>query len=176
MVCITDTGVRAMELTFAIVIIVLLIVVIINQKDNKNDIMKINSQLDNFQAELSSFRDELQKISDDMENIILTEYDREHQTFENLPNLNISFFEKLPKGQIINLISGSYYYPSEEISLSRFQYKHDHIDKNNKTEFGWEIRGFEKFYDDDEWSPCTFLADENECQTSSCSGTIKKVV
>ncbi len=146
------------------------------EKDRKRDHREIVSQIQSLKDELSSLRNDLNEIGKDIEDMSLTEHEREHRAFDNAPNLNISFFEKMEKGQIKNLMSGSWYYPSEEIVINRFQYTHDHVDKENKTDHGWEVYGFERFLDSDEWTPYTFLANENECMTSSCAGTIKKSI
>lgn len=169
-----------MMLTIILVLLIILTIYLLSvERDRKRDHKEIVSQIESLQEELSSLRNDLNEIREDIEDIedmSLTKFEREHRVFDNAQNLNISFFEKMEKGQIINLMSGSYYYPSEEIVIDRFQYKYDHIKKENKTEFGWEIHGFQKLSNGDEWTPCTFLADEHECQTSSCSGTIKKAL
>jgi len=164
-------------LTIILVLLIILTIYLLSvERDRKRDHKEIVSQIESLQEELSSVRNDLNEIREDIEDMSLTKFEREHRVFDNAQNLNISFYEKMEKGQIINLMSGSYYYPSEEIVIDRFQYKHDYIKKENKTEFGWEIHGFQKLFNRDEWTPCTFLADEHECQTSSCSGTIKKAI
>lgn len=148
------------------------------ERDKKQDHKEIIIQLDNIQDELNGLKNGLNEIREDIKDLSLTEHEKEHHAFDNAQNLNTSFFEKMEKGQIINLMSGSWYYPSEDIVIVRFQYKHDHINKENKTEFGWEVHGFQKSlsFESDEWSPCSFLANDQECQTSSCAGTIKKAI
>lgn len=164
-------------ITIILVLLIIFIIYLLSvEKDRKRDHREIVSQIEGLKDELSSLRNDLNEIGKDIEDMSLTEDEREHRVFDNTPNLNISFFEKMEKGQIINLMSGFLYYPSEEILINRFQYKHDHVDKENKTDLGWEVYGFERFLDSDEWTPCTFLANENECMTSSCTGTIKKSI
>lgn len=166
-------------LTIILVVLIILTIYLLSvERDRKRDHKEIITQIDNLQNELNSLRNDLNEIKDDLESLSLTEHEKEHRAFDNAQNLNISFFEKMEKGQIINLMSGSWYYPSEDIVIDRFQYKHDHIKKENKTEFGWEVHGFQKSlsFENDEWTPCTFLANDQECQTSSCSGIIKKTI
>lgn len=159
-----------------ILVIILLLYMIIMERDRKRNHKEIIIQIDSIQDELNGLKNGLNEIREDIENLSLTEHEEEHRTFDNAQNLNISFFEKMEKGQIINLMSGSLYYPSEDIVIDRFQYKHNHINKENKTKFGWEVHGFKKSlsFEGDEWTPCAFLANDQECNTSSCSGTIKK--
>ena len=162
-------------LTIILVLLIIFIIYLLSvEKDRKRDHREIASKIESLTDKLSSLRNDLNGIGKDIEDLSLTEHEREHRAFDNAPNLNISFFEKMEKGQIINLMSGSLYYPSEEIVINKFQYKHDHVDKKNKTDHGWEVHGFERFLDSGEWTPHTFLANENECMTSSCAGTIKK--
>ncbi|MBN1972677.1 MAG: hypothetical protein JW787_03505 [Sedimentisphaerales bacterium] len=162
------------------IILILLIILIIDllsvESDRKRDHREIVTQIEDLNNELNSIRNDLKKIGKDVEEMSLTECERENRAFNNAPNLDISFFEKMEKDRIINLISGSWYYPSDEIFINRFQYKHDHVDKENKTEFGWEVYGFQRFLACDEWTPCTFFANEKECMTLSCEGTIKKSI
>lgn len=162
-------------MTSVLLILFFVILLIIFQKIDRNR-NKDRNELNELKEELDRVKDELNELKNDIEDLSLSEHEKEHRAFDNVPDLNISFFENLEKGHILNLISSSYYYPSEEIVISKFQYKHDHIDKENKSEHGWEVHGFERFLDSDEWTSCTFLANENECMTSSCSGTIKKSI
>lgn len=166
-----------MMLTIILILIIILFLYLIKmERDRKRDHKEIIIQVDSLQDELNSLKNDLNEIREDLEDLSLTEHEKEHRAFENAQNLNISYFEKMEKGQIINFMSGSYYYPSEDIVIDRFQYKHDHINKESKSEFGWEVHGFQKSlsFEGDEWTPCTFLANDQECQTSSCSGTIKR--
>jgi hypothetical protein len=148
------------------------------ERFRKRDHKEIIILIDSLQDEFNSLKNDLNEIRKDLADLSLTEDEKEHHAFDNAQNLNISFFERMEKGQKINLTSGSYHYPSEDIVIDRFQYKHDHINKENKTEFGWKVHGFQKSlsFEGDEWTPCTFFANDKECQTSSCSGTIKKAI
>ena len=168
-----------MMLTIILVLVIIQFLYLLSvEKDRKRDHRGIVTQIEVLQDESSGLKNDLNEIREDLEGLSLTVHEKEHRAFDNAQNLNISYFEKMEKGQIINLMSGSYYYPSEDIVIDRFQYKHDHINKESKSEFGWEVHGFQKSlsFDGDEWTPCTFLANDQECQTSSCSGTIKKAI
>ena len=134
---------------------------------------KISKSEIELYEELKQVKSELNELRDKVECMSLSEDEKEKLAFENAPDLPLLFFEKLEKGQVISLMSGSYYYPSEDIYINKFQYKHDYIDQENKTEYGYEIHGFENPYDD-EWFECTFRANEKECKTEDCAGTVKR--
>ena len=164
------------------IILILVIILFIYEIAMHNEIQRehnrIIARFDGIEDDLDNFMNDFNEIRQHLEDLNLTEHEKEHLAFDNAQNLDLSFFEKMEKGQIVTLTSGSWYYPSENIVIDRFQYKHDHINKESKTEFGWEVHGFEKSlsFETDEWTPCTFLANDKECQTSSCTGTIKKAI
>ena len=132
-------------------------------------------KIEELNQELDEIRTELNELRSKADYQDLTELEKEEITFEKAQDISIEFFEKLKKGQKVSLISGSYYYPNENILISMFEYKHDHIDYDNKSKYRWEVHGYEKGFDDDEWSSCTFITNETECSTFSCSGTVKKI-
>lgn len=132
-------------------------------------------KIEELHHNIDEIREELNELRHDCEYQNLTEFEKEEVAFENAQDISIKFFEELKKGQIVSLISGSYFYPDENIHISRFEYKHDHIDKESKSEYGWEVHGYEKYFEGDEWSSCTLFANETESSTSSCSGTVKKI-
>jgi len=103
-----------------ILVIVLFLYVITMERDRKRAHKEINIQIDSIQDELNGRKNGLTEIREDLEDLSLTEHEKEHRAFDNAQNLNISFFEKMEKGQIINLMSGSWYYPSEDIVIDRF--------------------------------------------------------
>ena len=137
------------------------------RKRSKSEIEELYEELERVKSELNDLRDKVECMS-------LPEHEKEELAFENAPDLPLLFFEKLEKGQVVSLMSGTYYYPNDDIYITTFQYKHDYIDQENKTEHGYEIHGFEKFLNGDEWSACTFLANEKECNTWDCAGTVKR--
>ena len=145
------------------------------QKEINKQGDKYEEKIEALNHELDDIREELNELRHEVEYQNLTELEKEEVAFENAQDISIKFFEKLEKGQIVSLASGSYYYPDENIHISKFEYKHDNIDRENKTESGWEVYGYQKFFAEDEWSSCTFLANDIECSTSDCSGTVKKM-
>ncbi len=134
----------------------------------------INNKVDTSILEITdSLNDIKNKIENIENNNQYTDEEKQELHFEDSQNLNLEFFEKLKKGTVLRFISGSYYHPSDNLILTKFKYKHDHVDKTKKGQFGWEVHGFEKTSPEDKWAPCFFFANEKDCSTSSCSGTIK---
>lgn len=160
---------------YILIFLFIYVVLFFIQKEFKNQRNKFEEKIKELSHEIDAVRGELNEVRDVVEYQNLTESEKEEIAFENAKDISINFFEKLEKGQIVSLVSGSYYNPSENIYISKFVYKHDHIDRENKTRFGWEVHGYEKFFEEDEWSSCTLLAHDTGCSTSSCSGTVKKM-
>ena len=133
-----------------------------------NKIEELNQEIDKVREELNEFRNEVEYQN-------LTNYEKLEVTFDNAKDISIAFFENLEKDQCVSLASGHYYYPDDEIHIHTFEYKHDHIDRENKKEDGWEVHGYQQLFQDYDWSPCTFLADDTECSTSDHTGTVKKM-
>jgi hypothetical protein len=133
-----------------------------------------DGKIEELSHDISDLREKINELRHEAEYQNLTESEMEEVAFENAQDISIIFFEALKKGQIVSFISGSYYYPDENIHISSFEYKHDYIDKESKSEYGWDVHGYEKYFEGDEWTPCTLLANEAESSTLSCSGTVKK--
>jgi len=157
-----------------IIIFVLIAILFFWHQSSKRERNRHKSEIETLHEALESVNSELNELRDKIEYMSLPAHEKEELSFENAPDLPLPFFEKLEKDQILTLVSGSYYYPSDDIYITRFQYKHDYIDRENKTEHGYEIHGFQKLFNNDEWAPCTFLSNENETSTLDCAGTIKK--
>jgi uncharacterized coiled-coil protein SlyX len=138
----------------------------------------LNLQLGDAKREIEDLKDKVEDLKDEFKETSLTDEEKEARFFRSLPDLNASFFKSLQNGQVLDLISGSYYYPHDEIFIRRFQYKHDHIADSTyllSSKATYEVHGFERLSSDDEWSACMILANEDECTTSSCSGRVKKI-
>ena len=89
-------------------------------------------KIEEVNQELDEIKEELNELRNKVEYQDLTELEKEEIAFEKAKDISIKIFEKLKKGQKVSLISGSYYYPNENIHISRFEYKYDHIDYDNK--------------------------------------------
>ena len=93
----------------------------------------INNKVDaSILAITDNLNDIKNKIEDIENNSQYTDEEKQELRFENSKNLNLEFFEKLEKGTVLRLISGSYYHPSDNLILAKFNYKHDHVDKTKK--------------------------------------------
>ena len=100
---------------------------------------------------------------------------RERKVFDQAETLTLTYLQQLGRGMVLKLISCSYHYPTTFPVFNRFEYKHDHIDEQNPTEFGYEVHGFSRRHPFEQWEPYRFLAGETEATTFSCSGTIKRI-
>ncbi len=167
------------------IIILLLIIVLFTQhrllkRTVENNKINTEGLREELATVLATVNDEISALREKLEYENLTDLEKEQLIFEDAPNLPLSFFEELKKGQVVSLMSGSYYYPSTDLLVYRFQYKHDYIDKENKTKHGYEVHGFDKSSEpdivNDEWSERTLLAENDQCHTSSCAGTVKKAI
>jgi len=129
-----------------------------------------------LELQLESLKDEiLNALEDHLEEMSMSDQEKKTQAFLIAPDLNLAFFEKLRKGEIVRLMSGEWHYPSDDCFIVAFDYKHDHI--GDKDGFDYEVHGFEHIDpSNDEWTPVKYLANEKECSTWSKAGTIKKVV
>lgn len=147
----------------------------LSQKEINKQGKKYERKIEVLSHEFDELKEELNELRHEVEYQNLTDLEKEEVAFEKAQDLSVKFFEKLEKGQIISLASGSYYHPDEDIHISKFEYKHDSLDKESKTEYGWKVYGYQKLFAEDEWSSCEFIANDTECSTSDCSGTIKKM-
>lgn len=145
------------------------------EQANQSRLEDLSSQLDATKSDIENLQKELEDLKIEFEETNLTEDEKEARFFRSLPDLNASFFKSLQKGQVIDLISGSYHYPHDEIFISRFQYKHEHAKKENENGSRYEVYGFRRLSPDDEWSSYTMLANKDQCETWDCSGTVKKL-
>lgn len=129
-----------------------------------------------LQFKLDDLKDEIMtSLEDRLEEMSMSDQEKETQVFLSAPDLNLAFFEKLRKGEIVRLMSGEWHYPSDDCYIVAFDYKHDHI--GDKDGFDYEVHGFKRIDpSNDEWMPVKYLANEKECSTWSKAGTIKKAV
>ncbi len=95
--------------------------------------------------------------------------------FQRGSELTLTQLRAMKAGEVVHLIEKSYFYPSEKACIERFDYKHDHVDDGNSSKFGYEVHGLRRLPGAEDWEPYQFLASDKESQTSSCSGTIKRL-
>ncbi len=120
-----------------------------------------------LQFKLDDLKDEIiTALEDRLEEMSMSNQEKETQAFLSATDLNLAFFEKLRKGEIVRLMSGEWHYPSDDCFIVAFDYKHDHI--GDKDGFDYEVHGFERIDpSNDEWTPVKYLANEKECSTWS---------
>ena len=153
------------------VLLVLTIFELKEQHKRQHEELKVGLEL-----QLESLKDKLlNALEDRLEEMSMSDQEKETQAFLSAPDLNLAFFEKLQKGEIVRLMSGEWHYPSDDCFIVAFDYKHDHI--GDKDGFDYEVHGFERIDpSNDEWMPVKYLANEKECSTRSKAGTVKKAV
>ena len=142
----------------------------------KNILKELEKEKDGERVEqiTGKLREEVEELREEVRVSKLNPLELEEERWEeNAKDINLSFFENLKKDEVVKLVSGSYYYPSDDIHIAEFEYKHDFIDYADKSEHGVTIHGLERYDYADEWRPTTMLATDEETSTSSCSGTIK---
>jgi hypothetical protein len=78
-------------------------------------------------------------------------------------------------GDVLQLISMSYNYPSGEPIIDKFEYKHELVDEGQQSEHGCTVNGYRRFLGYGDWESFHFLVSEKESQTWSCEGTIRRL-
>jgi hypothetical protein len=125
----------------------------------------------NFDA-LSNDIEDLRGIVNEIKDVsVMTDEERERYCYENCLDLNVEFFNRLNKDQVISLVSGSYFYPSDEIFIERFKFRLLNV-SNDDLDGKYKVSGLRENYDND-WEPHEILCDYNECVTLDHSGDIK---
>jgi len=165
-----------MGFTFLILggVAILLILTIFELKEQhkrQHEELKVSLelQLENLKEEL------LNALDDRLEEMNMSDQEKETEAFLSAPDLNLAFFEKMRKGDIVRLMSGEWHYPSDDCFIVAFDYKHDHIGDKDGSDY--EVHGFERIDpSNDEWTPVKYLANEKECSTWSKAGTVKKAL
>lgn len=133
-------------------------------EDLKKQIERVELKLDEVELKL-----------DEIEYRSLSKTEKECRTFDGAVDLTVSNLRATKPGEKLRLIEKSYFYPSETPCLERFEYKHDHVDEESSSKFGYEIHGFRRSSTEDDWAPFQFLASEETAQTRSCAGTIRRL-
>ncbi len=131
----------------------------------------LSDQLEQVKDTLEYLKDTLNEIHHNTQPLL----EKEELVFENAGPFSISDVRQLKPGDMLRLISLSYSYPHDEPCIDRFEYKHDHIEPD-QSKFGFRVHGFQRFPALEEWIPYEFLARDDECITSSCEGTIKRLL
>jgi hypothetical protein len=105
----------------------------------------------------------------------LSKVEKECLAFEQARPLTLEMIRTFKPGDVFQLISKSYHYPSEEPEVDKFQYKHELVDEGKQPNHGYEVNGYRRFLACGDWEPFHFLASEKESQTWSCEGTIRRL-
>ncbi|MBI4458785.1 MAG: hypothetical protein HY648_01835 [Acidobacteria bacterium] len=132
----------------------------------------------NSDALLASRLDGIERMLEEIQNRLddsVEPSDEDQHRFKCARAITLADARRWAHGDTMRLISKSYYYPTEGPSLADFEYRHDRVDTAEQNGFGFEVLGWRRFSSTDEWTPYRFLANEKECTTSSCEGTIRKL-
>ena len=105
----------------------------------------------------------------------LSKLQKECRAFELARPLTIEMIRTFKPGDVFQLISQSWHYPSEEPEVDKFEYKHELVDEGTQAKHGCEVNGYRRYLGYGDWEPFHFLASEKESQTWSCEGTIRRL-
>lgn len=138
----------------------------------------ISRRADEHERRLSEVAENLEKVSEEVSELreqLMTPSQKEKRRYDRADRITVSDVREWKEGQIFQLVSCSYYYPSDEAMVDVFDYKHGHIDESEPTRWGFPVQGFSRIAAPDEWQPLSFLAEEDKCSTSDCTGTIRRM-
>lgn len=127
-------------------------------------------------SRLSSIEQSLLEIQDRLKYLPAKPGVQEMRQFESAAPIKLEDVLRWPQGERLTLIVCSYYYPLEEPSIDVFEYLHEKIDMATQSKFGNEVQGYSRWSSAEEWKPYKFLANQEECTTSSCEGTIRRLL
>jgi hypothetical protein len=124
------------------------------------------------------FAEQLSRMEEKIETIeynTLSKLEKECRAFERARPLTLEMIRTFKPGDVFQLISQSWHYPSEEPEVDKFEYKHELIDEGKQAKHGCEVNGYRRYLGYGDWEPFHFLTSEKESQTWSCEGTIRKL-
>lgn len=117
----------------------------------------------------------LEEKIDTIEYNTLSKLEKECRAFEHARPLTLEMIRAFRPGDVFQLISQSWHYPSEKPEVDKFEYKHELLDEGKQSKPGYEVRGYRRFLSYGDWDSFHFLASEKESQTWSCEGTIRRL-
>ena len=138
------------------------------QKANRDTISAIEERLETMERMLS-------QIQERLDDLPMSHEAKDARRFDTAIPITLADVRKWTEGEKMHLISKSYYYPHEEPVFHDFEYRHEQIDNATQGMFGYEVHGFWRSAPVDEWEPHSFMAKDDECTTSSCAGTIRRL-
>lgn len=94
---------------------------------------------------------------------------------EKIDTIEYNTLSKIEPGDVFQLISKSYHYPSEKPEVDKFEYKHELVDEGKQSKHGYEVNGYRRFLASGDWESFHFLASEKESQPWSCERTIRRL-
>jgi hypothetical protein len=164
-------------LTVGVVVLLVLVFQLFKTMDRHKQM--VDGKFNSLSDQLGQIKDTLEQLKDTLNEIYYNTRplsEKEELAFESARPFSISDVRQLQPGDTLRLISLSYIYPTDEPYIVRFEYKHDHLDESDQSQFGCGVHGFWRLSATEEWSPYEFLAKEGACTTASCEGTIKRLL
>jgi hypothetical protein len=134
--------------------------------------------LEAVEVKLEAIEEHLGRVDGQLSEIgfnTLSPAGKDDWAFDHSPDLILADLRAAENGQTWWLIAKSWYYPSEMPLVEIFQYKHDHVDDKTSSKFGYEVHGFHRSTERNDWEPYRFLASEKESKTWSCGGTVRRL-
>ena len=104
-----------------LIIFLIFFAVYLSQKEINKQGEKYERKIEALSQEIDELKGELNELRHEVEYQNLTDLEKEEIAFEKALDLPVKFFEKLEKGQIVPLASGSYCHPDEDIHISALQ-------------------------------------------------------
>ena len=133
------------------------------------------SALDEKFQDLEEYLSRLDEKIDSVEENTLSPLQKEWRAFERARDLTLGMIRSFKAGEMLQLVAKSYNNPNDEPHVARFTHKHDHLDENKPSKYGYEVHGYWRISGSNQWEPYQFLASKKESLTSTCEGTIRQV-
>ena len=135
----------------------------------------LSDHIHNVEQRIETIEETLRQIKTLIDELPIPPEIEERRLFERAARITLKDIRSWAHGQKTHLISKSYYYPHAEAIFHEYDYRHDYVDEATPSKFGYEVHGFSRDELSNEWSPFKFLAKDDGCTTSSCSGDIRCV-
>ena len=129
----------------------------------------LQEKIEGITEQLNRLEEKIDAIEDNTSSRL----QRECRAFANANSLTLEMVRGFTTGEIFELIEKSLNYPSDEPAVTRFSYKHDHVDEDKPSKHGYEVHGHWRLAGSNDWTPYRFLASDDQCQTWTCAETIR---
>ena len=128
-----------------------------------------------LRSRLDSIERTLEEMQSRLDDLPVKPGVEDKRRFKSAQAIALDDVRRWAQGDTMQLISKSYYYPAKEPDIVDFEYRHDRVETTERNHFGFEVHGYTRWSLTDEWTPYKFLANQEECTTSLCEGTIRRL-